>query len=126
MFLQIYTKTAGICNFNSRTRTHKPLIVSGGAVRLLGRGRGHDAMRPCVGRGRRWRRALPPPPHRDGREAVDVLVDGDVGEAGALQLRVRAGLELQWVRERGRLLEFIMLRVRISFIHDISLIRLSR
>ena len=82
-------------------------------------------VRPRVGRGRRRRRCLPPP-HRDGREAVDVLVDGDVGEAGALQLRVRAGLELQWVRERGRLPEFIMLRVRISFIHDISLIRLSR
>ena len=67
-------------------------------------------VRPRVGRGRRRRRGLPPPPHRDGREAVDVLVDGDVGEAGALQLRVRAGLELQWVRERGRLLEFIMFR----------------
>ena len=51
-------------------------------------------VRTRVGRGRRRRRGLPPPPDRDGRKAVDVLVDGDVGEAGALQLRVRAWLEL--------------------------------
>ena len=65
------------------------MIAGGGLL-----GRGDDVVGPGVGRGRRRGRGLAPPARRDGREAVDVLVDGDVGEAGALQLRVRPGLEL--------------------------------
>ena len=43
-------------------------IADGGGTRRL-LGRGHDVVRPGVGRGRRRRRGVPPPPHRDVREA---------------------------------------------------------